>query len=334
MKNLTLIEDHDFMIDVNSLADGMTQSEMQMWDNCPEKWYLRYNLKLSRKGEFSWATTYGGWIHAALEEFYLTKGKRWSLNTEMKEGFGLMPPALQDMYEYYKGLAKIQMECYASLYKNDFDIWKIRKTEFVVDFVYKGIRLKGMIDVFVKDLMHGGYYVVDHKTSYAINRGIVMGWNFRFQFMFYCWLAWKMWGDKFPIKGFYINAIKKPQLRRGKAESVPAFLKRINKDMLQRPEMYFYRERIRLKKGDLIRFEKTILDPKLQRVRMLRDPKVSDKVKGMLMRNKNTDHCFTYNKPCPYLHACMNGLKAERHQYYVRDVKHQELASDSETTDE
>lgn len=316
----------EFEINPELIGEGMTQSEMQTWDNCGEKWYLGYNLLLTKLGSFSWALTYGGWIHGALEEFYTTKGKRWSISSDIRNKQFLSQEQLADV-EYWSKLAQIQMEIYASHYKNDFDFFRPIPSgiEKIIDIIFEGVRLKGMIDVYAESLANGGYYVIDHKTTGRIDRQIIMGWDFRFQFMFYCWLAWKMWGKEFPIHGYYINAIKKPQLRRGEHESIQTFLQRVQTDMQVEPEKYFYRERLRLKKGDLKHFEKEILRPKIERTKMLLDPKIPPSVKHMLVRNKNTDHCLQYGQPCPYLMACKNGLALEGHAFRIREIKHEEL---------
>lgn len=313
----------DFAIDANLIGEGLTQSEMQTWDNCPEKWYLRYNLMLKKKGEFSWATTYGTWMHSFLEEFYSTKGKRYSFNPELRDRRIMTQQQLVD-YEYWSQLLEIQGRTYASYYKHDFKLFKVKHVEVVADLRFRGVRLKGKIDLFLESLAHGGFYTWDHKTTSRIDKSTVLGWDFRFQFMFYCWLAWKLWPEH-KVRGFFINAIRKPQIKRGEHESVKAFLQRVQSDMLVRPEFYFYRDRLRLKKGDLQHFEDTILIPKLERIKMLFDPKIPDEVKMMLVRNKNTDHCVAYNSPCQFMNACKNGLELEQEFFYRRKAKHEEL---------
>lgn len=287
-------------------------------------WYLRYNLLLQYRGRFSWALTYGSWVHAALEEFYATKGKRWHIDPVVKDKHLLSAKTLAD-FDYWAALAQLTMDIYTSHYKGDFKFWKVKEVEFIVDLEFEGVRLKGMIDLFVESLVHGGYYVVDHKTTGRLDMQTVLGWDFRLQFMFYCWLAWKMWGDEKRVRGYYINAIKKPQLRRGVNESVPAFLQRVQTDMLANDEKYFYRERLRLKKNDLLHFENTILRPKLARVKMLMNPKVPVETKAAIIRNKNTGHCLHYGQPCEFLPMCQHGMEIEKHAYRTRGVKHQEL---------
>lgn len=315
----------DFQLNPHSIGEGLTQSEMQTQDNCGEKWYLGYNLMLARKQKFSWALTYGSWIHAALEEFYASKGKRWKVDATIpKATLRTLSLENQAKYEYWQKLAKLQMDIYASHYKGDFKFFRVESIEEKVDYTFDGVRLKGMIDLFVYSNGHKGYYVVDHKTTSRLDKTTVDGWDFRLQFMFYCWLASKLWPKK-PVRGFFINAIKKPALRQGEAESTVQFLQRVQTDMLANPEKYLYRDRLILKKDDLAHFEETILQPKLERVKLLMNPKIPDSVKFVMLRNKNTDHCTHYGQPCEFLPICKNGMEVEQHAYKVRENKHEEL---------
>lgn len=316
----------EFELNSEMIGEGLTQSEMQCWDNCAEKWYLGYNLKLTKKGKFSWALTYGSWIHASLEEFYRTKGKRWSWSPDMpaQDRQFLTQDQLAEQ-EYYQKLGKIQMEIYASHYKGDASFMEIEATEEVVDMTFEGVRLKGMLDVFFYSKAHKGFYVMDHKTTGRLDRQVIMGWDFRLQFMFYCWLAKQVWGKTMPVKGYFINAMKKPQLRQKMGESLQQFLTRIEVDMKQKDDEYFYRDRLILKQGDMDHFENEILRPKLQRVKALFDPAIPNSVKGFLLRNKNTDHCLTYGQPCEFLNVCKHGLEPERANFFIREHKHEEL---------
>lgn len=322
----------EFELNADMIGEGLTQSEMQCWDNCPEKWYLGYNLRLTKKGKFAWALTYGSWIHASLEEFYRTKGKRWAWNPDLKhEQISFMTQASLAKKEYYEKLGQIQMEVYANRYKHDPTFFDVHATEEIMDIEFEGVRLKGMIDVLVYSKALKGFFVIDHKTTSRLDAKVIEGWDFRLQFMFYCWLARRnpTWKDK-PVKGYIINAMKKPALKQGINEGLPTFLERCRIDMIERDDKYFYREPLILKKGDMDHFENEILRPKIQRVKMLFDPSVSPSVKGFLVRNKNTDHCLTYGQPCEFLQVCKHGMALEKNNFFVRTNKHEELAEEIE----
>jgi len=317
----------DFTIDPAMFAEGFTQSEMQLMDDCGEAWYLRYNLGLAKHGSFSWALTYGSAIHSFLEEFYTTGGKRWSFNLDIdRKKIATLPLSVMEDLEYWQKLGQIQSEIYASYYKQDhLNFTPVEDgVERIADMEFEGIRLKGMLDLFFKHVAYKGYYMLDHKTAGRIDAQTVLGWDFRFQFMFYCWLAWKIW-PQYPVKGYFINAIKKPALRQGKAETLPALMARIRADMLGEPEKYFYRDRLLLTKDALQRFEDQVLRPKLHRIRLLIDPKISDDTKISIIRNKNTNHCLAYGQSCQFLGACQHGLDIEINGFMKRAAKHEEL---------
>lgn len=328
-------DDQEVIINPDSIGDGITQSEMTCWDNCAEKWYLGYNLMLYQVGKFSWPLTYGGWIHGALEEFYRTKGKRWSLECAIPQR-KFIPRDQLALEDYWTGVADVQMQIYASQYKHDFEIWQPLATEEIVDLTWRGVRLKGMIDmpaIFLPNKKRKTVYIWDHKTSYTIDKKMVMGWDFRFQFMFYCWLAtklekWKEWH----IAGFVINAIRKPGLKWNQdKEILSAHLQRLETHMREEPNKYFYRDKLELTKDAMQHFEDHILGPKLDRIRILMDPKTPDAVRRLFMRNKNTDHCVSkFGTPCEFISACQNGLSLERFKYRKREVKHRELVSETE----
>jgi hypothetical protein len=324
----------EFEINPDLIGEGITQSEMQTWDNCPEKWYLGYNLMLSRRGQFSWATTYGSWMHNSLEEFYRTKGKRWSwaptLDGITEKDLRFSSQRVLRDRELYTRLGQLQMEIYASFYKDDPKHWEIVGTEDIIDFEFEGIRLKGKLDVRAIQKAYKRLIIWDHKTTGRLDKDTALGWEFRLQFMFYMWLA--MRDPKFKKerpRGFMVNAVKKPQLKWGDTEPVESYLQRVQIDMMQKPEKYFYRDPQLLKEGDMERFEATILRPKLERVKMLFNPKISDEVKTLIVRNKNTDTCRKYGQPCEFITACKNGLDIEKRAFYRREVKHRELVEEA-----
>ncbi len=316
------LEKLDFHLNAASIGQGMTQSEMQCWDNCPEKWYLGYNLMLALRGKHSWALTYGSWIHEALDEYYKTKGKRWHIDPKVRDKHFLNAQQLSE-YDYWVELANVQMSIYASHYKNDFKFFNILTTEEIIEFEWQGVLLKGMVDMFLQEKKTGKFFMKDHKTTGKIDKQVVMGWDFRLQFMFYVWLCLKT--KRQSPSGYFVNAMKKPQLKQGANETTKQFLQRVQIDMLSRPEVYFYRERLVLLKGDMEHFEKNILQPKIDRLKVLQDPKVSDSIKIMMARNKNTDYCLHYGQPCEFMRVCKNGLAVEKAAYRKREVKHMEL---------
>lgn len=327
------LQDGQFEVNPAIIGEGITQSEMQCMDNCPEQWYLGYNLMLTKPGDFSWALTYGSWIHSALEQWYSSKGKRWSIDFTIKDRQFIHQDLLAQE-DYWKGVAQVTMDIYTSYFKQDFMLIEVVQAETVVDIMFEGVRLKGMVDIFARDLTVKKkklYFAWDHKTASRFDKVTLAGWDFRLQFLFYCWIASKVpeWKGM-PCGGLKVNGIRKPQLKQGKGETLDGFLQRLQSDMMERPEFYFYRETLLLKPSDLQHFEDNILRPKLSRIKLLLDPKTPKETKRIILRNKNTDHCVNkYGGICKFLPLCQHGWDTEIFQYKQREHKHMELLSEN-----
>lgn len=327
----------EFSLNPELAVEGFTQSEMSMMSNCAQRWNFRYNLMLEKKGEFNWAAAYGSWMHAALEEWYTTKGKRWTWNPTFRK-----PPMftgiMRQEQEYWEALGKMQMQVYTSYYKNDHKIFSFREggVEEIVDIDFKQdgwtFRLKGMIDLLLYHEGRKGYFTMDHKTSSRLDRATIMGWDFRFQFMFYCWLAKRRW-PKLKIKGWIPNGIKKSQLKfNPDKEGLEEHIGRVREDMLAYPEKYFYREPLPFTKDAIDHFEIATLRPKLLKLKMLMDPKVPMDQKVAIANDRNTDYCVKYGAKyaCPYLALCEKGPEIEGFRYVRREHKHEELLDEEE----
>ena len=308
-------------------AEGFTQSEMTTMDNCSQKWYWQYVELLNKTGSFSWALLYGSALHATLEQIYKTKGERWSPEPLKIPEDVTLTLAQEAEKEYYELLVGVQAKRYVQYWKDDFAMLQVKHIEEVLDIEFEGIRLKGMIDMIVQ-MPSGKLWIFDHKTTSRLDPNTVMGWDYRFQFMFYLWLAMKKWPD-LEFCGFTINAIKKPALRQGKTESTATFLSRIEMDMVSEPDKYFYRDNLPLTKEAMLHFETFILKPKLNRIRLLTSDSTSDIIKEVLVHNPNTDACLHYNKPCAFLPLCRRGWDLEGFQYEARETKHTELADEA-----
>jgi hypothetical protein len=308
----------------SSSEHGWTQSEITTLDNCGMLWFWRYGMMLDRVGLASWASIYGTACHSTWEEMYATKGKRWS-PAPLIIPLASLSLEQQSKRKYYEGILPVQMEAYANYWKDDFQFFTVQKMELVLDHTLpNGIRLTGKVDL-IFTLTDDGLWILDHKTCARLDLKTVMGWDFRFQFMFYVWLAWRSLGTNF--KGYYVNAMKKPEIKQKvkQHESWEQFLARLGAEMCMEPEKYFYRERLLMNQGSLEYFEEHVLGPKLHRIALLTNPDVSDSIKNSIVKNMNTDYCQRYGGPCSYLPLCNHGFDLEGFQYQQRAVKHTEL---------
>ena len=60
--------------------------------------------------------------------------------------------------------------------------------------------------------------------------------------MLYGWAVWKLYGKR-PV-GVSYNLIQRPQLRRGKRETIPQFLQRVKEDVTDRLGFYFIQREV------------------------------------------------------------------------------------------
>lgn len=315
----------DIIID-RSNQEGWTQSEITTMDDCSMMWMWRYGLLLRRKGWFSWASAYGTAFHSTMEEMYATKGKRWSpAAIKIPKGVVLNKDQLKD-FEYWTNILQVQTAQYAQYWKDDFDLFQIRRLEVDVDITFEGIRFRGKIDLTFGTSKEGLIWLMDHKTTSRLDFKTVAGWDFRFQFMFYLWLAMKA-DPSIQFSGYYINAIKKPTIRQKQNESLETFYARLEMNMAMEPESYYYRDRLLLTSKSISHFEEFVLRPKINRIKLLTNPETPAMIKETLAMNPNTNRCQLYGT-CEFLPLCEHGYDIEGFQYEQRDAKHEELTGD------
>jgi len=304
-----------------SFQDGFTQSEIVTMDNCPEKWYRGYNSMLRKRGTFQWYNVYGSAVHASLESFYTRLDGTYELATLQIPADCFLTAADETKLRYYTELLRVQMERYAIYWADDFTDYDIQANEQIITVEHQGLILTGKLDlIWAKDDKFGP---ADHKTSGLFTPEIFAGWNFRFQFMFYAWLWWQFTGEK--PNCIWWNGIKKPMLKQGKNESFESFMVRISGDMRMEPDKYLKRQDMPLEDGMLEHFEARILQPKLDKLKLLTDATTSGIIIESLARNMNTSECVRFGKTCEFIELCKHGIAAEGHGYITRETKHEEL---------
>lgn len=296
---------------------------MTTWDECSERWYRQYNERLRLPGTVAWPLVYGTAVHATLESYYKTGVVPTEFASLQIPSDVIMTADDEIEQEYWNAVLQVQMRRYFAYYNDDFQNLSVipEMTEQVLETVFDGIKLRGKIDLGHRP-KKGIVAQMDHKTSGRWSPDILNGWYFKFQFMFYPWLAQRATGIK--VNEFTVNAIIKPSIRVKKDESLGAFAARLEGDMIQDPTKYFKRVYLPISKGFFERFETEILQPKLNRIKALTSPTQSA-ILPSLVRNLNTNHCVRIGLgSCPYLPLCTHG-EAERFRYRVKPIKHEEL---------
>ena len=313
------------LVNWRTLAEGFTQSEFDEMGRCSQKWNWRYNHMLEKQGYVSFPLMVGTGFHDSMEQFYLSPDRVTVATLQLGEG---AIPSLQDItdLDYWNHVLPAMVKAYCIYYRDDRNRWKILSVEEELDVTYDGFRLRGKIDLNIDD--GDAEWTVDHKTVSRLDKDVVAGWDFRFQFMFYLWL--KQISRPNPnLKGYYINAVKKPELRIKKTESVPAFAQRVFEDMTQNPDKYFYRDRYQITSEMLTHFERTVVRHKLAKLKAVLDPNTPIDLARAIIQDKNTSECQTFSGAvCPYLELCRFGYEKMGFLYSKKTYKHLELVNE------
>lgn len=318
---MLLPADNSTIIRPDTFKAGFTQSEIGVWDDCAEKWYLSYNHQLRRRGGFEWYFVYGDGVHDTLAHWYST-GEEKVATLQLPDDI-IADASIAYELKKWQAILDVQMERYFQFYREDLETWTPWAVEEKVEVMFEDIKLTGKIDLgYVLDAHPKNNICADHKT---FGMDDYEGWQFRFQFMFYMWLAQKATGRK--MHAFLVNGIKKPQLRQSKDESLESFAVRIKQDMIQVPDKYFQRHPLHMIKDSMKHFEDRVLRPKLDRIKLLTQATTPAIVIEALVRNQNTNNCVNYGSCCEFLPICKKGFKSEGHWYFKRDNKHEELAT-------
>lgn len=321
----------------NSLTEGLTQSEIMTRMNCPRKWFFRYVLQKKKQGSFSWALLFGDAIHKMLERYYRGADVEAEVPEFRFEDDVILRPDQTEEHEYWKQLAHVIVKEHNRYWFPFDDQMEILANEEEISYNYEGFNLRGKIDMCIRPSPHDGIFPMDHKTTYQFDSHIFDGWSFRFQFLFYSWLWWKVKG-RYPA-GVYVNAIRKPAERRSikKQETVEAFVERIHQNIIMDPQNYFKRERLPFDAGTLERFEIYTLNPIINQFKVLSRfskydsdymayrPVLCSTLDSLLLA-MNTDHCHQYNRSCEFLDLCANNLADHAAEYIDMKHKHPELS--------
>lgn len=297
------------MIYKETFQDGITQSEMTVMDECMFKWNMRYNRRLELEGYYRIPLMFGTAWHQFQEVFH-GGGKvengipilSFPENAVVVEGD-------EDKLKQYQWMLDGMCKGYAKFYKDDLKTfkWKFIEKEFEVEFM--GLKFKFKID----RLSTKGE-LFDAKTTSMLRNDILAKWDFKFQFIFYAWGVFKA---DCPVNEFIVDVVKKPQIRPTKGEPLIAYGRRVEMDLLGKPDQYFYRNKVDVSKEVMANFQENILMPKIERWKLMNEAPGS-----LMWNNKNTEACHHYGETCQYFPIC-SGTGSPK-DYIKLPVKHTE----------
>ena len=243
----------------NLWRDGVTQSLITKWLQCPVQCELEYvhgwtPIKTSE------ALFFGKIIHYVLEHAYAEEQPPLSGNVESfltgfkdkieKQNDNLSTEDFEKREIIYAKAAGL-LKAYFFYFRDDFNYrwWSLEERFKVNGPSGTGIELNGMIDgAFSKKEKDYNIYLIDHKILSVINvDNCELLLPADFQINFYLYGIRKLLASidpKFKIKGFYYNIIRRPGLKFTKKDgNLRAYEERIFEDILNRPHHYFCSER-------------------------------------------------------------------------------------------
>jgi hypothetical protein len=322
-----------------SLTNAITQGEIMLRANCPRKWYYRYGLNLQKRGVLDFNLVYGSLMHKLLEKLYSHKNA-YSLSPEdeplevtdemfkeITDEYVLRPSDYLEL-ELVRAKVQIAFDAYRKRYYSIDAKLLIKGVEKTLEYDFEGLHLVGKVDLIARPSRNDGTFIWDFKTAGHLDAAALDAWTFKFQFLFYCWLFWKL--TRVKPTGTMISGLLKTGLRpkivdrkTKRRENEEEYLRRVKVDMAVHREEYFYRQRVPLLTGALERFENEVLMPHIDAFRLLAKSDSIDIVNALAFQ-MNTGHCHMYNSYCEYLSLCKDGRLALG-EFDQRVEKHVEL---------
>ena len=229
------------------------------------------------------------------------------------------------------GKAAALLPAYVRRWKSDFDRkltdWKVLEGQFDFKDGQKGqinqgsnydpfddrIRVRGKWDGVFRSPT-GKLWLLETKTKGRINEADIMDMlNIDLQVGLYLYAIWMVYGEV--PGGVYYNVIRTPQLRQKKTETLAEFIKRVDKDLADRPEHYFYRYQASITQKDLEAFRENF-KPQVDRL--------VEWVRGA-SHYRNTKACTLGGISCRFLPICSRG---DRSRFVTRTEPFAELTDD------
>ena len=281
-----------------------THSRIKCRMNCPRLEHLRYEEELTpiRRRE---ALTIGSAVHKGIET--------WSVQEALAE-FNDIIPADQDEYNELE-IAKATVEGMLTGYMRRFTPFENHRPEmeFSLPMILasgkesKKYILAGKIDDI--EITPEGDWIVEYKTAGQLTGSYFERLYVDEQITMYVYAAVRLGYDPIGVK---YRVIRKPTIKPRKGENMTQYTERLIAEYRDRPDFYFFEQKLYRTKDDLAAFEKSLRDRILD----------FDRAKKLGKNWMNTGHCSVYSG-CPYLPLCtkQNGAEA----MYEHKAAHEEL---------
>lgn len=305
------------------MTEISTYSSWKTFRNCRKKFWWRYVqdlVPIERDNNL----VFGQLVHLALKTWHETR----SLDRALDAVDGGTPDRATDPQQRRNRLvATAMITAYARIWRDEpFEVvalekrfqGPIRNPETGAES--RTFFLAGRVDGIVRQ--DGDLWIPEHKTTSVLDSGYLEKLWTDFQIILYRKYVQEMLGVH--VAGVIYNILVKPQIRQyepGKvrqvAETDEEFGARLLEWCLQPGK--FHREALLVDAGQTRQIEAELWE-------------LTQSYLDARRRNAwymNTDHCFVYNRACPYFRLCRSGDNPTiRENYYRVEPPHEELRDD------
>ena len=276
--------------------DGITQSLLNLFLICRERFRLKVIEGWSLADTFNHRLEYGSMWHVCEEEYARTKGAddNWQRALlDYCKGLSSRYKESREQILHWYNVCKLQFPIYLEHWKKHPDQRqkKMIYAEQTFSVPYRlpsgrSVRLRGKWDGvdWIGKGKAAGIYLQENKTKGEINEeGLKRQLSFDLQTMFYL-TALSLW-EEFPsdkLAGVRYNVIRRPlaggkhsiSQRKGRetktglvgAETPEEFYARLGEEIKGDPEFFFMRWTVEVSREDIIKFRRQFLDPILEQL--------------------------------------------------------------------
>jgi len=312
-------------------------SKAKVFKKCKRKFFWKYIMHLQSRAKAA-PLLFGSYFHEGLAEWYRTKRssmKKIAARYAITAGEEIRAASeYYDQFEYDKLMTLIDtfegmLIGYGEVYRHERKIWIIdregieaEKTidmgEF--DFIFK-------TDLITKKMVKNRerHHLVEHKTAAQIPDSYIDVLPLDTQVRGYIFGANHPKGLNKTVSEVIYDVVKKCKLRRKSNEPLDVFSQRIADDYMNRPDFYFFREKLKFNKSDIAAFELELRQVHTEYqwlIDTLKDPldprywAPSDFI------------CNEFFKKCPYSTLCLQGLDRGTACMYEQFIKEEKSAEE------
>jgi len=295
------------------MADGLiiTASNSKQFLTCRRAWYCRQELCLVPKYTKP-SLSIGKAFHKGEETGSIDEAMKsldifYPSNQEDADSLEIAKATVQAMLEgYWKRFPKYEDSRAEVQFEIPILSPKGRHTKHV---------LRGKIDRTVP--LQSRNWLQELKTATKVDRTYIERLDLDHQFTTYFYAAYRLGLN--PAGGIY-RMVRKPSIRPKKNETIPQFCERLIGDYQERPEFYFFEERLYRTQQDLKEFEAELWG-------IVKDIQAARKENRWY---RSTGRCGDWGR-CDYLPLC-RGVEGSE-EFYKFAVPNQELEEVEEVGD-